>query len=84
MHSLLVEDRNKTIITEVTDVNSFDEETIVLSIQEGGIILKGQDLHMQKLDVEEGKAIITGIVNSVAYTTKTKKSEGGILKKLLK
>ena len=84
MHNLLIEDRKQITITEVADVDSFDEETILLSLHGGGLLLKGQDLHIQKLDIEEGKAIITGTVNSAAYTAKREKSEGGLLKKLLK
>ncbi|HAF60116.1 MAG TPA: sporulation protein YabP [Clostridiales bacterium UBA9856] len=84
MHSLMIEDRKQITITDVADVESFDEETILLSLHSGGLLLKGQDLHIQKLDIEEGKAIITGTVNSAAYTAKREKSEGGLLKKLLK
>jgi len=84
MHSLLIEDRNKITITEVSDVDSFDEETILMSLHGGGLMLKGRDLHIQKLDVEEGKAVITGTVNSAVYTAKRDKSEGSLLKKILK
>jgi sporulation protein YabP len=84
MHNIYIEDRKQITITEVTDVDCFDEESILLSIQNGGILLKGQDLHIQKLDLDEGKALITGSVNSVAYTEKREKTEGGFLKKMLK
>ena len=84
MHNLLIEDRKQISITEVSDVDSFDEETILLSLHGGGLVLKGQGLHINKLDVDEGKVIITGMVNSAAYTAKRDKTEGGFLKKLLK
>ena len=84
MHNLLIEDRKQISITEVSDVDSFEEETILLSLHGGGLILKGQGLHIHKLDVDEGKVIITGMVNSAAYTAKRDKTEGGFLKKLLK
>lgn len=84
MHNLLIEDRKQISITEVSDVDSFDEETILLSLHGGGLVLKGQGLHINKLDVDEGKVIITGMLNSAAYTAKRDKTEGGFLKKLLK
>ena len=84
MHNLFIEDRKQITVTDVADVDSFDEESIVLSIHGGGLLLKGQELHIQKLDLEEGKAIITGSVNSAVYTEKREKSEGGFLKKILK
>ena len=84
MHSLLIEERKQITITDVSDVDGFDEETMLLSLQGGGLLLKGRDLHIQKLDIEEGKAIITGTIDSAEYTAKKEKSEGGFLKKLLK
>lgn len=84
MHNLTIEDRKQIIITEVADVDRFDEETILLSLKSGGLLLKGQGLHIQKLDLQEGKAVITGSLNSATYTEKREKTEGGILGKMLK
>jgi sporulation protein YabP len=84
MHNLIIEDRKQITVTEVADVDNFNEESILLSIHGGGMILKGQGLHIQKLDLEEGKAIITGSINSIAYTEKRDRTEGGFLKKMLK
>lgn len=84
MHNLLIEDRNKITITDVKDVDSFDEETINMSLNNEGLILKGKDLQIQKLDVEEGKIIVIGTINSATYTGKRDKAEGGILKRILK
>ncbi|HZK01890.1 MAG TPA: YabP/YqfC family sporulation protein [Anaerovoracaceae bacterium] len=84
MHSLVIEDRKTITVTAVSDIDSFDEETILMSLQGEGLILKGRDLHIQKLDVEEGKAIITGTINTATYTAKKEKIEGGLLKRLLK
>lgn len=84
MHNLFIEDRKQITVTEVADVDSFNEESILFSIHGGGLVLKGQNLHIQKLDLEEGKAIITGSINSIAYTEKRDKAEGGFLKKMLK
>ena len=84
MHNLIMEDRKQITVTDVKDVNSFNEENILLTIQGGGLILKGQDLHIQKLDLEEGKVVITGSINSAVYTEKREKAEGGFLKKMLK
>ncbi|MDD2215011.1 MAG: sporulation protein YabP [Eubacteriales bacterium] len=84
MHNLFIEDRKQITVTDVKDVDNFNEETILLTIHEGGLLLKGQEMHIQKLDLEEGKVIITGSVTSATYTEKREKSEGGFLKKMLK
>jgi sporulation protein YabP len=84
MHNLTIEDRKQITITEVADVDRFDEETILLSLKTGGLQLKGQGLHIQKLDLQEGKAVISGSLNSASYIERRDKSEGGILGKMLK
>ncbi|NLP29955.1 MAG: sporulation protein YabP [Clostridiales bacterium] len=84
MHNLYIEDRKLITISEVTEVDNFDEESILLTVQGSNLLLKGQNLHIQKLDLEEGKAVISGTLNSVNYSEKKNKSEGGFLKKMLK
>lgn len=82
--NIYIEDREKVTVTGVTDVEHFNEETILLTIQGGGLIIKGQKLHVQKLDLEDGKVIITGFACSAAYTEKKDRQEKGFLKRILK
>lgn len=83
-HSVYLESRNRMVITDVADVDNFTEETILLTIDKGGLVIKGQNLHIQKLDLEEGKVIIMGFVQSVVYTEKKEKQEKSLLGRLLK
>ncbi len=83
-HIVNMENRNRTTITEVSDVESFDEEAITVILKSGAIYIKGKELHIQKLDLQEGKVIIAGQVNSFAYSDKKEKQEKGFLKKMLK
>ncbi|MGI6751757.1 MAG: YabP/YqfC family sporulation protein [Anaerovoracaceae bacterium] len=82
--NIYIENRGKVTITDVIQVGSFNDETVLLSVDGNGIAVKGQNLHIQKLDLEEGKVIITGHIQSAAYTEKRDKDDGGFLKKLLK
>lgn len=84
MHSLLIEDRKSVTITDVVDVESFDEENIFMILAGGGLVLRGENLQIQKLDVEEGKAAIRGSLTSATYTAKKEKQEGSLLKRILK
>lgn len=83
-HSVYIENRNRMVITDVADVENFTEETILLTIDKGGLVVKGQSLHIQRLDLEEGKVVITGFVQSVVYTEKKQKQEKSLLGRLLK
>jgi len=83
-HSVYIESRNRMVVTDVADVDTFTEETILLTIDKGGLVIKGQNLHIQRLDLEEGKVVITGFVQSAVYTEKKDKQSKSLLGRLLK
>ena len=84
MGNLLIEDRSKITVTDVADVDSFNENSILVTLTNGGLVIKGQDLHLQLLNLEEGRAVITGAINGAVYTEKKEKLEKNLLKKLFK
>ena len=67
-HSVLMENREKVTITGVVDVDSFDEATVVLVTDMGYITLHGQDLHINKLNLEEGQLIVEGEIIALQYS----------------
>ncbi len=83
-HVVNIDNRERISVTEVTDVESFDEATILLSLETGGLIIRGENLHIQKLDLEEGRVLISGSIGSAVYTEKKDRQEKGFLKKILK
>lgn len=82
--NIFLENRQKISITEVQDVESFDDEMIQVSSAKGNIIVKGAKLQIQKLDLEDGKVIINGTINSINYTEKEGSKGKGFLGKVLK
>ena len=83
-HVITIDNREKITVTEVADIDNFDEEEICANLKTGGLLIKGKGLHIQMLDLGEGKAVITGEINSLAYTQKKDKSEKGHIRKILK
>lgn len=83
-HMITIDNREKMTITDVADIANFDEEEICAELKNGGLLIKGRQLHIQMLDLAEGKAVITGELDSLAYTQKKDKSEKGLLRKILK
>ncbi|NLK71886.1 MAG: sporulation protein YabP [Clostridiales bacterium] len=81
--NIFVENRQKISITEVQDVESFDDELIQVSTPKGKIVIKGLNLQVQKLDLEEGKVIINGSINAINYIEKEDKGKS-FLGKILK
>jgi len=81
-HMLTIENRENITITDVKSVDAFDEEEICVNLTEGGILIKGKELHIQMLDLDRGETVITGLVSDVSYTVK--KAGGSFIKKILK
>lgn len=75
-HNLVLEDRKKLNVSGVCDVDSFDEETIVVYTQMGELTVRGNDLHINKLSVETGELLIEGLIYAVIYTDDGPKKEG--------
>jgi len=66
-HHLVLEERRKLRISQVTDVDTFDEGKIVLFTEEDTVIVEGFELHIQKLDVTGGELEIDGEIVSIVY-----------------
>lgn len=81
-HILNIEGREKLTVTEVADVKSFNEEMVLIVLKKGGLIVRGQRLHIQKLDLTEGKVVIDGFINSMVYTDKKDKEDKSLIKKI--
>lgn len=83
--SLELSDRKKLSITGVTEVISFEENKIFLITTLGNLQIKGFDMKMNKLDLQNGDVIIAGTIIAIDYIDKElNKDKQSILKKLFK
>ncbi len=69
-------------VTGVKDVNAFTEENIVLTLETSSLIVKGENLHISKLDLESGNVNLDGKVNSLQYIKEV--SDKSFIKRLLR
>lgn len=70
-------------------VDKFDEEEIILETNMGVLFLKGTDLHLTQLDLEQGTLTAEGFFTGLQFHeegsgAKMKAKGKGILRKLLK
>lgn len=49
-------------------MRSFDEKLIVLRTDSGVVTIKGENLHVEQLDLEQGQVELTGKIDSLVYT----------------
>ena len=80
-----LESRKKMTLTGVEEVISFDDEKILLNTKLGALTIKGQNLKMNKLDVQNGDVMINGEIYYIVYSGKEiKKEKEGIFAMLFK
>lgn len=85
IHNLILENKEKLSVSGVQDVDTFDEGKIVLFTDDDTLIIEGEALHIQKLDVSSGELSIEGAIYSLQYTgSAAAKTSKGFFKKILK
>ena len=67
-HKLFVNNRKTSLVTGVIDVLSFDLNEILLETQQGMMMVKGTDLHVNRLSLEKGEVDLSGNIDSVSYS----------------
>ncbi len=79
--SLTIDRRAKATLTGVTDVESFDESTVILHTHGGRLTLTGTALHVSSLQLEDGKLLLEGDIDSASYDGAGRK--GGFFRRAL-
>ncbi len=83
VHNVVLESRAKAVISGVTDVSHFDEQSVCMTTQMGGLHIKGTGLHINQLSIDGGDLIVEGQIDSLEYT-KTKKRNESFLARVFK
>ncbi len=84
-HTLTLEGRTHVQITGVEDVDSFNEEMIVLLTSAGAMTLMGSGLHISQLSLDQGQLVIDGAITALEYDERGKGGpRGSMLSRLFK
>lgn len=83
-HTIKLDDRKFLSITGVTDVDGFDEHTIVLATTYGIMTVHGNELHINKLNIDDGCLNIEGNVESIQYSNNDYQDKGSWLSRLFR
>lgn len=81
-HSIIWKGRKNGSITGVKDVRSFDENTVILETELGLLTIKGKELHMGRLMLEQGEVELEGCVDSMVYSGSNPIKRGSMMKRL--
>lgn len=71
-HKVSLNGRRAALITGVNDVLSFDAGEVLLDTEMGILMIRGDELHVNRLSLEKGEVDVDGRVDSLTY------SDGGV------
>ncbi|WP_202081457.1 sporulation protein YabP [Caldalkalibacillus salinus] len=85
-HEIKMNNRKSMDISGVINVESFDNEEFLLETECGFLAIRGQNLHMKNLNVENGLVSIEGTIADMAYVDHTSSGDKakGLFSKLFK
>ncbi len=72
----ILENRKKLSVSGVTEVGSFDEQTVTAQTKLGELCVRGEELHITHLSLEVGEMIIEGTVAALSFQDAPPKSSG--------
>ncbi|EMS70205.1 sporulation protein YabP [Ruminiclostridium cellobioparum] len=82
--TLILENRERLSVSGVVDVESFNEESIIAVTDIGVLVIRGADLHINKLNLDSNELVVEGDIFSLEYNdgenTKSKSFFGKMFK----
>ena len=81
-HHIVLEEREQLAVSGVEEVESFDENTIVMYTSRGTLVVRGEGLHIEKLSLDGGDLKVEGMVEALTYE-ELRRGRGGFLSRLL-
>ncbi len=81
-HELRLEDRKKLSVSGVQEVESFDENSVVLHTVCGILLIRGENLHLQTLSIDGGMVTVDGLIDALTYAEPQK--SGGFFRRVFR
>lgn len=67
-HKISLNGRRTAAITGVNDVLSFDAGEVLLQTEQGILMIRGDELHVNRLSLEKGEVDVDGKIDSLTYS----------------
>ena len=74
-HALSLEGRERARLSGVTAVICFHDQEVVLETSEGEVALLGEGLHIEQLNLDDGRLDVTGEISGIEYSEIAHKKE---------
>lgn len=67
-HSIILESREKLSVSGVEHVHNFNGEMVILDTVAGMMTIKGEELDIGKLNIDDGNVALGGKIDSITYS----------------
>ena len=81
---LVLENRETLSVSGVKDVESFSETAVNLDTNMGRLAVKGENLKINKLNVDTGDLSLIGKINAMEFVKGAKRVKGNFIEHLFK
>lgn len=76
-HKVVLENRERLTVSTARDIESFDDERVVVVTDMGTMTVNGGNFHISKLNVEDGQLVIEGEIDEIQYSDTVASDKGG-------
>ena len=76
-HRVILTNRGTCALNGISDILSFDVNEILLETEQGMLLIKGNDLHVNRLSLEQGEVDVTGKIDGLTYSDVENYHKGG-------
>lgn len=85
-HKIILTNRGTCALNGISDILSFDVNEILLETDMGMLMIRGTDLHVNRLTLEKGEVDVSGKIDSLQYSDMAKGGRQGesLLSRLFK
>jgi sporulation protein YabP len=83
-HGFTLAGRKDLSVTGVKKVESFDDQEVILSTTAGALTIRGENLHIRHLDLQEGRLVLDGLVSQVSYAEASMARRGRVWQRLIR
>ncbi len=83
-HRVIITERETITVDGVNNVESFDDQEVVLETTAGMLMLRGREFHIKQLNLDEGNLTIEGYLAGLEYAEEMGKKARSFLGRLLK
>ncbi len=81
-HNVIMNNCEKLSLTGVYNVEGFDDKCVTCITDRGELQIRGENLHVERVELSVGDMDVTGCINALIYTGNSGKK--GIIHRLFK